>query len=105
MVPMAIPIQVIDSRIVAAAYVAYRMGPNNLCVSAIAPQIEGIRIMVPSWLHSSSFLIDHELLTRFYSLPASLAFDLGPSLANQQPGGWCLIRELLLIVSQCLLNS
>ena len=87
MVPMAIPIQIIDSRIVAATYVAYRMGPNNLCVSAIAPQIEGIRIMVPSWLHPSSCIIDHELLTRFYSLSASLAFDLGPSLANQQPGG------------------
>ena len=39
--------------------------------------------MGPSWLHPSSFLIDHELLTRFYSLPASLAFDLGPSFANQ----------------------
>ncbi len=47
--------------------------------------------MVPSRLHASLGIIDHQLLTRFHLLLASLAFDLGSSLANQHPGGSILV--------------
>ncbi len=46
---------------------------------------------MPGWLHASLGIIDHQLLTRFDLLPASLALDLGSSLANQHPGGSILV--------------
>ncbi len=89
---MSVPIQVIDSRMVAPAYVTYGMGPNHLGISAIAPQIEIILVLVPSRLHASLGIVDHQLLTRLDFLPASLAFDLGSSLANQHPRGSVLVN-------------
>ncbi len=67
------------------------MGPSNLGILTIAPQIEVIRIILPRRLHASLGIVDYQLLTGLDLLPALLAIDLGPSLANQYPGGSVLV--------------
>ena len=47
---------------------------------------------MPRRLNASFGIIDHQLLTRLHFLSASLAFDLGSSLANQHPGGSILVH-------------